>query len=182
MWTGCDLAGSIDPKSLAREDSAMAQEVVTYDGRELPFKTASFHALWSWQSLEHVENVETSFAEIARVLRPGGLFLGSTSFLEPYHARSTFSYTLYGFKIICGRHGLSLYELAPSMDGLAYLLKKLGSVLRIAEGPDFHRRIEDTDLLGGIRKRLEEEGRAGEWVHIAAQLCGTFRFAAVREN
>ncbi len=156
----------------------MADQVVTYDGRDLPFEDSSFDCVWSWQALEHVEDIEKSFSEINRVLRPNGVFFGSTSFLEPYHARSTFSYTLYGFNIVCRRHGFELCEIAPSMDGLSYLLKKLGSILQIAEGPDFHDLIERADLLGSIRERLTQEGRAEEWVHIAAQLCGTFRFIA----
>jgi hypothetical protein len=56
--------------------------------------------------------VGMTFAEISRVLKARGYFMGATSFLEPYHAQSTYSYTPYGFRLICERHGLKLLECA----------------------------------------------------------------------
>lgn len=47
------------------------------DGR-LPFPDGFFGAVLAFEVLEHVEDDETLLAEIARVLRPGGLFVMST--------------------------------------------------------------------------------------------------------
>src|SRR6185312_1431063 len=43
------------------------------DGTALPFDDASFDRAFSFGSMEHFPNVAAGFAELARVLRPGGL-------------------------------------------------------------------------------------------------------------
>jgi ubiquinone/menaquinone biosynthesis C-methylase UbiE len=40
---------------------------------ELPYRTASFDIIWSWGVLHYVPNSHKALAEIARVLRPGGM-------------------------------------------------------------------------------------------------------------
>jgi SAM-dependent methyltransferase len=47
--------------------------VQAYDGRILPFETASFDVIFSSNVLEHVAQVEEFQSELRRVLRPGGL-------------------------------------------------------------------------------------------------------------
>lgn len=180
IWTGCDYAHSSDPATLARLGSDLEGHVIEYDGLYLPFDDGSYDGVWSWQALEHVQNPETTFAEIARILRPGGILFGSTSFLEPYHAQSTFSYTPYGFKLICERNGMAVVEIAPSLDGFAYLLKKLFQILALDDGPRIQQTLTDKPPLEAIRQRLVFEGRAQEWPHLAAQVCGTFRFVAAK--
>ena len=47
----------------------------------LPFADNYFDIVWSWYVLEHVQDIDTSFAEIYRVLKPGGragLFMPDT--------------------------------------------------------------------------------------------------------
>ena len=53
------------------------------------------------------------------MLTPGGLFVGSTSQLEPYHAWSLWNYTIYGFQTIVEDAGLTLEEVRPGIDGIA---------------------------------------------------------------
>ncbi|MDO8583978.1 MAG: class I SAM-dependent methyltransferase [bacterium] len=48
--------------------------VVLGDGRGLPFEAASFDLALSLWALEHVANPASLFAEVFRVLRPGGMF------------------------------------------------------------------------------------------------------------
>jgi SAM-dependent methyltransferase len=48
------------------------------DGEKLPFADASFDLVVSDNVFEHVARPETLFAEVARVLRPGGWFLLKT--------------------------------------------------------------------------------------------------------
>jgi ubiquinone/menaquinone biosynthesis C-methylase UbiE len=45
---------------------------------KLPFEDASFDAITSFETLEHIENQEGMMAEFKRVLRPGGLLLLSS--------------------------------------------------------------------------------------------------------
>ena len=44
------------------------------DAMHLPFADASFDFVWSWGVLLHAPNLPTAFAEVHRVLRPGGEF------------------------------------------------------------------------------------------------------------
>jgi hypothetical protein len=58
------------------------------------------------------------------VLRPGGLFAGSTSQLEPFHSLSVWNYTPYGLSSMLERVGLDVVELRPSIDALALILNR----------------------------------------------------------
>ncbi len=58
-------------------------EVVQGSATELPFADASFDVAYSFKVLSHVPDLEKAFAEVARVVRPGGVAL-----LELYNTRS----------------------------------------------------------------------------------------------
>lgn len=180
-WTGCDYQASTDPATLARKGSTLEGRIVEYDGLQLPFIDESFDAVWSWQALEHVQQPERTFQEVSRVLRQGGVFYGSTSFLEPYHAQSTYSYTLYGFRLICERHGLKITELAPSADGLSHLIKRIGLILSLGDGSNLQDSFRKNKPLASLEQRLTLEHGDGAFVHALAQICGTFRFKAIRK-
>jgi SAM-dependent methyltransferase len=55
-----------------------------YDGRAFPLEDASYDAVVADYVLEHVEQPHAVFSEIARVLRPGGVFLFRTPNLFHY--------------------------------------------------------------------------------------------------
>jgi SAM-dependent methyltransferase len=116
-WVGLDLASS----PLARKVTTEA--VVLYDGEHLPLSTGSIPLIYSRQVLEHVRHPERMLAEVARVLAPGGVFIGSTSHLEPYHAYSLWNYTPYGFKVLVEAAGLELDEIRPGLDGRALITR-----------------------------------------------------------
>lgn len=46
------------------------------DAEALPFETGTFDVVYSWGVIHHAEAPERVFAEVQRVLRPGGVFLG----------------------------------------------------------------------------------------------------------
>lgn len=182
-WLGCDYAASTDPATLARQGSDLDGAIILYDGRVIPRDNSEFDVVWSWQSLEHVQEPELTFSEISRVLKVGGYFIGETSFLEPYHAQSTYSYTPYGCRLLCERHGLKLLECAPSLDGLYYILKRIAIVLDVGWVPQKGSRMTASQgPLRAIHDCLVASGREKEWVHLLAQICGTFRFTAIRQD
>jgi SAM-dependent methyltransferase len=119
-WVGVDIEGSPEVASRRRSDA----EFVAFDGVRLPFGDGSFGAVYCKQVLEHVREPEPLLREVTRVLRPGGLFAGSTSQLEPFHSYSTWNYTPYGFKLLCERAGLSVVELRPGIDSLAVIVNR----------------------------------------------------------
>ena len=55
-----------------------AMDYVAGVAERMPFPDASFDVVGSFNSLDHVDDVPRAAAEIARVLRPGGLFLLTT--------------------------------------------------------------------------------------------------------
>lgn len=115
--TGVDIASSPEVDLRRRTDG----EFVTYEGFELPFEDRSFDLVFSHQVLEHVRKPELALSEVARVLRPGGLFIGQTSQFEPYHSYSLWNFTVYGFKRIAEDAGLILDELRPGIDGFTLM-------------------------------------------------------------
>jgi SAM-dependent methyltransferase len=116
-WIGLDVVES----DLAR--AVTSEEVVLYDGKHIPLATGSIPLIYSRQVLEHVRYPEQVLAEVARVLTPAGIFIGSTSHLEPYHAYSLWNYTPYGFKVLVEAAGLELVEIRPGPDGRALITR-----------------------------------------------------------
>ncbi|HLG19352.1 MAG TPA: methyltransferase domain-containing protein [Bdellovibrionota bacterium] len=55
------------------------------DAMFLPIMERSIDVVVADSVLEHIPNLSRAFAEIARVLKPGGKFVGYAAFLEPYH-------------------------------------------------------------------------------------------------
>lgn len=72
---------------------------------------------------EHVSRPRELLAEIGRVLRPGGVFIGSTSQFEPYHSFSLWNYTPYGFRVLVEEAGLVMEEIRPSLDGVTLIMR-----------------------------------------------------------
>ncbi|MCB7482464.1 class I SAM-dependent methyltransferase [Christiangramia sediminis] len=50
-------------------------QYVNSNSERMPFKNNTFDAVFSFNSLDHVINVEKTLKEVTRVLRPGGIFL-----------------------------------------------------------------------------------------------------------
>jgi len=118
-WVGCDIADSMESRQRRRQDAAF----VTYDGERLPFDDASFDLVYSCQVLEHVPDPPGHLREIARVLRPAGALIGSTSQLEPYHSMSLWNPTPVAFVRFAARAGLRVREIRPGIDGVTLTLR-----------------------------------------------------------
>ena len=113
-WAGVDIESS--PEVAARSLTGSAFH--TYDGINLPFPDNYFDLVYSHQVFEHVRYPEALLVDARRVIAPGGLFVGQTSHLEPYHSYSIFNYTPYGWKVIAEAAGFDVKELRPGIDGI----------------------------------------------------------------
>lgn len=120
-YTGLDIESSPEVSRRKRSDLRF----VTYDGEMIPFEDQYFDAIFCKQVLEHVRRPDVVIAEVARVLKPGGLFVGSVSQLEPYHSHSIFNWTAYGLYRVLSDHGLKLLELRPGIDGVSLTLRRI---------------------------------------------------------
>jgi SAM-dependent methyltransferase len=119
-WVGVDIERSPEVGARRRTDA----EFVVFDGISLPFADGSFDAVYCKQVLEHVRAPAPLLAEVARVLRPGGLFAGSTSQLEPFHSLSTWNYTPYGLSLLLADAGLPVVEMRAGIDSLAVIVNR----------------------------------------------------------
>jgi SAM-dependent methyltransferase len=117
-WIGVEVD---DSEYTTRDDV----ELRLFDGVSLPFADASVDVVFSKQVLEHVERPHLLIPDVARVLRPGGVFAGSTSHLEPYHGRSTLNLTPYGLKRLFETSGLELETIVPGIDAPTLFVRRL---------------------------------------------------------
>jgi SAM-dependent methyltransferase len=118
-WTGLDVPDSPSPPPPADPDIRL------YDGGRIPFEDGTFDVVFCKQVLEHVHDPRLVLSEVARVLAPGGAFAGSTSQMEPFHARSTFGYTPYGLALLLEEAGLQLLEVRPGIDAITLTARSI---------------------------------------------------------
>lgn len=118
-YHGVDIEASPEVMSRTIADARLK----SYNGVDLPYDDASFDCVWSNQVFEHVVQPRAVLAEVRRVLKPGGRFVGSVSFLEPYHSYSTFSYSPYGLALLFKEAGLDAITLRPGIDGVTLALR-----------------------------------------------------------
>jgi SAM-dependent methyltransferase len=172
-WLGVDVESSPEVARRTRTDA----DFRTFDGARLPAEDGSYGAVFCKQVLEHVSTPGPLIAEVARVLRPQGLFAGSTSQLEPYHSLSVGNPTPYGLKLLLEQAGLELLEIRPGIDGLALVLHRAFGMRAFtrrwwSRASPLNRAI---DALARARRLDVAQANAAKLV-----LCGQFAFLARR--
>lgn len=91
------------------------------DGHALPFRSESMDCVLSYAVLEHLHNPYIAISEIERVLKPGGLYVGTVSQGEPFH-QSYFHHTAWALLSLCAsRPSLRPVRIWPSCDTLGSL-------------------------------------------------------------
>lgn len=127
QWVGLDLVASPEV------DTRIGRKLplVAYDGVSIPFRDESMDIIYSHQVFEHVRHPAEVLGEVRRVLKPGGLLVGSTSHLEPYHSRSLWNYTPYGFATMLEDAGFSDIAMRPGIDGMTLIIRRLLGYLRM---------------------------------------------------
>jgi SAM-dependent methyltransferase len=142
------------------------------DGHAIPFRDGTFDVVLSYAVLEHLYHPFLAVQEVARVLRPGGVFVGTVSQGEPFHD-SYFHHTAFGLLTVLRPAALRAVRLWSSHDTL-HALSTMGRyprTLRLA--------IEAVHRIGNAapflapRKffRWSARERAVDELHRAASVC-----------
>ena len=132
-WHGVNYRDGMNVEAAAAAEAAPDPRMKFYDGLYLPFPDNHFDVVYSFQVFEHIQSIPTTFAEIRRVLKPGGSLIGAVSYLEQMQDYSTFNFTPYGFKLAVQQAGLNLLKLYPRYDAFTFLLRRL---LIVTSGSD----------------------------------------------
>lgn len=98
---------------------------VVADAENLPFETNTFDVAIMDAVLEHIPDASKAFSEVARVLKPGGVFIGYVAFMETFHE---ISYSHLSFKAL--EHFSNKYGMK---------MEKIGGGKRF--GIDYHRMV-----------------------------------------
>lgn len=168
-YVGVDVASSPEVHASAQPRPA---NFVVYDGSRLPFRSSSIDLVYSRQVLEHLPNPQLALREIRRVLRPEGLFVGSTSHLEAFHSYSYWNFTPYGLVRLGEEAGLRPVLVAPGIDSLALMLR------RFVRSDGRHRWLERESP---VNRLISLASRFKRWDHryancVKLQVCGHFFF------
>lgn len=133
---GCGSGGnrsylnSVGIENVISVDYSSPEADILVDAHRLPFKDSSFNFILTTATIEHFYNPFIAFAEISRVLKPGGALIASGSFWESWHDQSCFHFTPNGLFILCNSAGLTLEDLwsgwgfIPSISSHALDLRK----------------------------------------------------------
>jgi len=127
-WAGLDILDSQEVTSRALRDLPLC----SYDGVSLPIADNAADIVYSRQVFEHVRHPESLIGEVRRVLKDGGIFVGSTSHLEPFHSRSYWNYTPYGFCRLLSDAGFQSIQVRPGIDSLTLIFRRCSSYLGLA--------------------------------------------------
>lgn len=121
IWHGVDIENSPEVKQRARESDLFS----SFNGVDLPYSDNYFDLIYCHQVLEHVRYPDALIADALRVLKPNGLFVGSVSYLEPYHSYSIFNFTPYGIVRVFNDAGFELKEIRPGVDASVLINRQL---------------------------------------------------------
>jgi len=95
-------------------------------GMNIPLKNNSISCVTSNAVMEHIPNPLKACLEIYRVLKPSGIYVGSTAFLQPFHEISHFNMSHLGIKLMLEEAGFHIICISPfKRTGLQSIIRTL---------------------------------------------------------
>jgi SAM-dependent methyltransferase len=128
QWVGLDIVDSQEVTARTLRSLPFC----AYDGLHLPLRDNAVDIGYSRQVFEHVRHPELLLREVHRVLKPDGTFVGSTSHLEPFHSRSYWNYTPYGFCVLLRETGFRSILVRPGIDSLTLIGRRYFGYVKLA--------------------------------------------------
>jgi ubiquinone/menaquinone biosynthesis C-methylase UbiE len=114
-WVAMDLDPQMTQAAATRLRAFPNASAQTGDATVMPFRDESFDSVVSCLMLHHIIDWERALAEVARVLRPGGTFVGydliRTPLASVFHRLDGSPHRLITpaeFQAECARHGLAV--------------------------------------------------------------------------
>lgn len=142
------------------------------DAHAIPFVDASFDCVFSYAVLEHLHNPFVAIHEIARVLKPGGWFIGTVSQGEPFHS-SFFHHTSWGILALldaCPALRIErLWSGSDTLDSLAAMGRYSRALKLAIGGLDWINR--NAPWLTPRKMRWPEAEQRLDQMHRAGSLC-----------
>jgi SAM-dependent methyltransferase/uncharacterized protein YbaR (Trm112 family) len=108
-YVGVDISKTRVYKELQRHGGPD----VLCDAHAPPFPDGAFDVVYSAAVTEHLACPHLVVQEVARILKPGGYYLGNVSFLEPWHDHSFFHMTPLGAYELLTQAGFEIEHLWP---------------------------------------------------------------------
>jgi SAM-dependent methyltransferase len=167
-------------------DGAAADDLV--DAHALPLRDQSIHLVMSIAVLEHLADPFRAVGEVLRVLRPGGCFLGTVAFLEPFHDNSFFHFSHLGLSWVLQANGFQVETISPiaSWDVLRAQIE-----MEVASGSRAARAVGKVASLplvwaleayGALGRRFARARQRYARPLLAARHAGAFFFVARRPS
>jgi len=147
-----DIPGYINIEYAAYDEPTMFGDALA-----LPFKANSIDFAYTAAVLEHVKNPLLMGKEIYRVIKPGGMVLANSAFMQPVHSEGQhfFNCTPYGIELIFADFSDLKITWDGSISNMFYWMLSVAGVLNKLEKADldsFHR------LTNLFDKHLSNEG------------------------
>ncbi len=81
VFVGIDLCGDV---------------TIAGDAHKIPIKSNSVDLVFTLTAIEHFSNPFIAMSEMYRILKPGGLIVGSVAFIQPFHDKSYYHCSHFG--------------------------------------------------------------------------------------
>jgi SAM-dependent methyltransferase len=114
---GCGSGGngkyleSLGFKNIVAVDWRAKGAELLVDAHRLPLKSGQFDMVISTAVFEHLYNPYLAMAEVSRMLKKDGYFVGGASFWEAWHGSSYFHFTPDGWNTLLEQNGMRLDDL-----------------------------------------------------------------------